>query len=232
MKTDDVAQVRDAIAAIPAAKLRSYVSYWSSLVPQGCRQVYDRWLFAWCSVNQPWKNNVALYRALQELPVVPRTSQIEEVITATRVGLRGRARLLADFARRYWDRPADFTVGDGEDLRSARDRLLLLLASSSLTGLGVAKVSFVLEMLRPLSCEIVCVDRHVARWFGVTSRRVRSLSTGDYHRVEDAFVGLCAKKKLYAPVVRHVLCHVLWDARENRSDTSYWSWVFHAGIAA
>jgi hypothetical protein len=203
-------------------KLADYQVYWSRLTPDGVRAVYRRWLFAYASVNQGWSQNVALFRAWDSLPFGATPLEFENAARQVRAGLYDHAKRAAAFARLFWDRPNDFMADHDESLCTVRERVLSLRARLGLLGLGRAKISFALELLRPVSREVVCIDRHVARWFGVETRGDHAINLSDalYTRIEDAWLRLCEKHQRPSPLVRHLL----WDSLvQKQPDTRYWS---------
>lgn len=214
------------IAGLDHLQLAKYESYWLRLTPDGVRESYLRWMFAFASVNTGWAQNVALYRAWSALPYNADVSQFEAAVHASRAGLYKRAAHASEFAKAYWANPTPFMPSPGESLADVRARVIETMKHRGLKGIGLAKISFALELLKPGSCDVVCIDRHVARWFGVETRNAVgtnepvSMSDELYYRIETAWLDLCKKYKKPSPILRHAL----WDSVQGQPDTRYWSY--------
>lgn len=198
--------------------VESYAEYWSLLEPRSHREYADRWTFAVTSIVNTWENNCRAHEFVaalgHPLTAVGREG-LEQKLQESRCGVHERrARSLWEFGEGFWRKPSDYYPRPGESLLAFRDRLV-----GQVYGIGPAKLSFVIEMLKPLSCEVICVDRHMLNLYGFEKETSTSLDT--YKTIEGHWVSACRREGLPAPLARHVW----WDQRQTpvRWSTRYWS---------
>ena len=89
-------------------------------------------------------------------------------------------------------------------------------------GIGLAKVSFAMEMCYPLYCGVVCLDTHILQMYGVDPRK--GCGRAVYEEMEAHWIKICLDKGYPSAITRHIL----WDKIQNKRNTRYWSHVLEA----
>lgn len=205
------------IAKRPAL-LSSYNEYWQKLKPDTDERYMDCWVFSAMSYLNTWQNNVSSYRYLKNLGYPLNRfgkAGLLEHVKAAKCGIYER-RFESIWAAdcRLWDGSKVLYPQPGEDLISFRGRL-----RDYIPGLGMAKLSFVIEMLYPTSSEVICLDRHGLRAYGLKDGA--SVSEKFYAELEAHWCGTCKELNIPAPLARHVM----WDQMRNKWNTRYWSYI-------
>ncbi len=193
-----------------------YVEYWGGLEAKTPAQLFRRFLFAYMSVHTTWESNVKGYNAVKDFePWRATPGTLRGAIVNSGVGLHNnRARWIDQFSDDYWADPAGFQRQVREPWPAYRSRL-----ESRITGLGPAKVSFALELAYPLDAEVLCLDVHMLRLYGV--RDPAKLRAGQYERLEADWVSRARAVGLPSYIVKQI--H--WDKVQGRPDSRYWSHV-------
>lgn len=204
-------------ATLTATEVATYKAYWQSIAPKNDVEKFQRWLFAFLSVHSTWSSNVAGYEALKDWTSwFNQWDALEQKIKDSRIGLNNmRLRFLKQFAKEYWQNPSRYTKGTDETWGQCRDRL-----EKVILGLGFAKVSFALEMLHPTEAQVGCMDVHLYRLYGLQQGRDATLG----RKIESHFVQM-AKLWNTPPALARA---ILWDRRQGKSDSRYWSYVFES----
>jgi hypothetical protein len=198
--------------------VQRYSEYWQSITPKSQDEILKRWLFAFCSIHTTWEANVRAYHAVSSVPAVELTSaeRVGDLLRPTGCGLwRVRTQGISRFVASFLASPAGWRRRRSETVVAWRNRLVL-----GLMGLGMAKTSFVLEMLQPLRCRVVCIDTHVVQWYGLAVGS--KLTPAVYQRIEEHWIQQCRRRRVPPAIARHIL----WDARQGRTLSSYWAHVF------
>lgn len=198
----------------------NYLSYWNDIAPKTHQDYYERWLFAFMSVQTSWKENVKLFKALRALSGELTEDSLRQCLLDNRSGLIGnRTKGIWQFHQSFWQEPKNWYPQAGETIGCCRDRLVDMIF-----GLGTAKVSFVLEMAFPSNCDVICVDVHIARLYGLKNPYEHKMTSKAYKRIEQHWTRQCKASGLPAAIARHVY----WDTIQGQSSTRYWSHVFEA----
>lgn len=208
------------ISEIDPGEVTAYNQYWRSIQPTSLDERWQRWLFAALSIRAGWKSNREAYLSLRH-GFWPTEDQLLQELLATKIGLaamrtkaiwRLKKLLRADprfFAKPQPDKP-------WTDWREAR--------LAEIYGIGRAKVSFALEMCFPTECRVVCLDTHIQQLYGLSPNS--ALSRGFYEEIESHWLEVCRAMSYPPAIVRHIL----WDRRQGKTDTRYWSDVFETGL--
>lgn len=190
-----------------------YLRYWLTLVPRSAREHWLRWVFAFTSIHTSWSNNVKGYKTIAALPDPFTHEQLTEAIVTSGVGLHKlRIQGIWDFTQSFWKDPAWFLPRADESMVHCRNRL-----ANNLYGIGMAKTSFVFEMVYPASCGVVCLDTHILRLYGIAGS---SPTPTVYHEVENHWRTTCQKQGVPLPIARHIY----WDRLQGKTDNRYWAW--------
>jgi thermostable 8-oxoguanine DNA glycosylase len=163
---------------------------------------------------------VAGYEALKALDWLDDQERLKELIVGARVGLYNkRTAYLWDLKEQFFACPQSFYRADDETWTQWRDRLI-----KRVSGLGLAKVSFALEMSFPQDCGVVCLDTHILRVFGMDNK-LHFNSQPDHRKMyegaEQEWLASCQKLGYPSFMARQVY----WDQVQGRSDSRYWSYV-------
>jgi hypothetical protein len=193
-----------------------YVEYWGDLTARTDAQVFARFLFAYMSVHTTWEGNVSGYQAIKDFRGwLGHPASLRNSLVRSGAGLHNnRARWIDDFGAQYWADPAAFRRGSREPWHVYRDRI-----EQRVTGLGPAKVSFALELSFPLEAEVLCLDVHMLRLYGVKDQS--KVKVGQYERLEADWVGRARAVEMPSYIVKQM--H--WDRLQGRPDSRYWSHV-------
>lgn len=210
----------EVIQSMPQQRIDRYLEYWNNIAPRSHREYYERWLFAYMSVRTMWRENVKLFEAVRALPEGFSQEALRQCLLDNRAGMVNiRTRGIWDFHQSFWANPLLWYPLIGEPVSVCRDRIV-----EKIVGLGIAKVSFVMEMAFPSNCDVVCVDVHIGRLYGLKDPYERKMTLKAYRRIEEHWTEHCEKRKIPSPIARHVY----WDQVQGQTNTSYWSHVFES----
>jgi thermostable 8-oxoguanine DNA glycosylase len=193
-------------------------NYWNELKPINDTEKFQRYLFAFMSVHTSWEANIKAYQMIKDWwNWMNNWELLENKLIESRVGLHNnRLKFLKEFTLKFWSNPSYYERGQNETWTMYRNRLV-----KDITGLGMAKVSFALEMIYPTQAEIVCLDTHLFKAYELDQKKHRKL----YTDVEDHWIHTSRKKDLPSYVAR---C-IYWDRKQEKSDSRYWSHVLEEG---
>lgn len=193
-----------------------YVDYWEGLTARTPAQLFRRFLFAYCSVHTTWEGNVRGYQEIKEFTHwLDNHEGLRTRLVQSGVGLHNnRARWIDAFARDYWSDPASYRRQPREAWCSYRDRL-----ENRVKGLGPAKVSFALELAFPLEAEVLCLDVHMLRLYGVTDQS--KVRVHQYEALEHDWVS----RSRAAGLPPYIVKQIAWDRLQGKPDSRYWSYV-------
>lgn len=193
-----------------------YVEYWGDLSARTDAQLFRRFLFAYCSVHTTWEGNIAGYRAISDFPAwLGSKPTLRNALVKSGAGLHNnRATWIAAFSDNFWADPAGFRRQVREPWPAYRSRL-----EARIVGLGPAKVSFALELAFPLDAEVLCLDVHMLRLYGV--RDPAKLKAGQYERLEADWISRARAAEMPSYIVKQI--H--WDRVQGKPDSRYWSHV-------
>lgn len=192
--------------------------YWNELTPINDTEKFQRWLFAFMSVHTSWERNIIGYNNIKDWwNWMNQWETLEKKIVDSRVGMQNqRLSYIKEFTIKFWSNPSNYDKGQNESWGSFRNRLV-----NSIKGLGMAKVSFALEMIYPTNAEIVCLDTHLFQAYGLDQSKHRK----QYGNLENHWVENSKKKELPPYIAR---C-IYWDRKQEKSDSRYWSHVLEEG---
>ena len=207
--------VEEKIRTIPESTVNRYESYWFELRPRNDIDKLNRWLFAFVSIRAQWKANKEAYMLLAN-EIWETKNELNNILDKSRIGLVSmREKAIWEF-REALKRDKSIIQPQYEDnWQSWRNRLV-----KQFYGIGLAKVSFSMEMCYPLECGVVCLDTHMLRMYGVDPKK--GCSKQKYEEIERHWVDICMDMGYPSAMVRHIL----WDKIQNKRSTRYWSHVF------
>ena len=198
-------------------EISEYSKYWDSVVPRNTSEVFQRWLFAFMSVHTSWRSNINGYLMIRNWwEWLNKPEELERRIVESGAGLhKNRTKFITAFAEHYWANLDFYKKADDESWVEFRDLLV-----DQVLGLGMAKVSFSLEMIYPSIAEVTCMDTHLFQLFGLD----QSKDSKQYHKMEQHWIEMCKMWNVSSYVAR---C-IWWDRNQGYTDSRYWSFVLES----
>jgi len=212
-KPVDYSMANDLFNSFDSEEVEGYKSYWQSIAPKNDTEEFQRWLFAFMSVHTTWERNVIGYEAIKDWTVwFNDDKKLMEIIKGAAVGLHNnRVRFISEFARKFWANPSAYKH-QGGSWQDFRNKLV-----KNILGLGIAKVSFGLEMIYPNEAKVTCMDTHLFQAFGLD----QSKDARRYIEIENYWLGMCAMWNVPSTIARAIL----WDRKQDKTDSRYWTYV-------
>jgi thermostable 8-oxoguanine DNA glycosylase len=207
-------------ANFPRDKVVSYKEYWESVRPQNTADIFRRYLFAYCSVHTTWKGNCSGYQAIKNFDEwIDDQEKLRNKLANSGVGLHNnRTKYIWNFSQQFWQNPKDFYLTTKKYHVKKRDSIV-----NRIMGLGMAKVSFALEMIHPNECRTLCLDVHMLRLYNMEHLTYTKSKEGisKYKKAEQHWMVNCGKLKSPSYIAR---C-AYWDHLQGQDDSRYWSYV-------
>jgi thermostable 8-oxoguanine DNA glycosylase len=204
----------------PTDRVVAYKEYWESVKPQNIDEIFRRYLFAYCSVHTTWQGNVKGYNAIKNFSEwVDSQDILREQLHKSGVGLHNnRTKYIWDFSRKFWANPKDFYLTTKKGHIKKRDSIV-----SKINGIGLAKVSFALEMIHPNEARVLCGDVHMLRLYDMEHLKYNKSRSGtnSYKKAERHWVVNCGKLRVPSYIARSIY----WDNIQKKDDSRYWSYV-------
>lgn len=200
--------------SISAEEIQTYTEYWNSIAPQNTSEMFQRWLFAFMSVHTSWRSNINGYLMIRNWwEWLNKPEELERRIIESGAGLhKNRTKFITAFAEHFWSNIEFYQRTEGESWVEFRDRLV-----AKVLGLGMAKVSFSLEMVYPTEANVVCLDTHLFQLFGLDQTK----HSKQYHKMEQYWIEMCKMWNVSSYIAR---C-IWWDRNQGYKDSRYWSFV-------
>lgn len=200
-------------------KISSYEEYWKSISPTNSNEIFRRWLFAYTSIHSTWQSNVRSYNHIKNFEQWKNDkSKLAELLFLSKSGLQNqRTENIWDFKNKFFDNPDSFIKSSSESWVDLRNRL-----AQNLKGIGLAKVSFALELCYPNNVEIVCLDVHMLRALKMNEQGYRADSKkeiAEYMTGENVWVEK-SKRIETSPYITRCL---YWDILQGHKNSRYWS---------
>jgi thermostable 8-oxoguanine DNA glycosylase len=143
-------------------------------------------------------------------------------LTEAKCGMQNaRTKFIWAFKEQFYSNPENFyKVTDS--WTNLRNKLV-----GEVNGIGVAKVSFVLEMCYPFEAQVSCIDIHSIKLYELPTEKFNTKNGMVlYQNVEKHWIDTSLKNNV-SPYISRCL---FWDRKQNKEDSSYWSNVFHSNI--
>ncbi len=190
-----------------------YKKYFEKITPKTKKEVYNRFLFALCSVHTTWENNVRGYQYLKDKEFDSRLDTMLYVMESKLGMNKVRAKAFRGLWKLFQNDWKQVMRNDGEDWQDYATRLERLLF-----GLGYAKSRFAIEMCYPNEAKVICTDTHILQWAKQTNNKA---SRKIHKQVEKGFINHATKHGM-APVEMRWRW---WDTKQGHDNPKYWSWV-------
>lgn len=204
----------------PKDKVVKYKEYWESVRPQNNEDIFRRYLFAFTSVHTTWQGNVKGYSAIKNFDEwIDDQEILKEKLHKSGVGLHNnRTKYIWDFSQKFWANPKDFYFTTKKYHIKKRDSIV-----NKINGIGLAKVSFALEMIHPNEARALCLDVHMLRLYDMEHLKYNKSNSGtsSYKKAERHWMVNCGKLKVPSYIARSIY----WDRLQNKEDSRYWSFI-------
>ena len=191
----------------------NYKQYFKQIKPRKKIDIYNRFIFAFCSVHTTWERNVIGYNLLKD------KYHTDEVVTKDLIKQAGlgltnnRARFITEFTKKYLENPKFYKKRTTETWKGFSDRL-----QKDILGLGFAKTRFAIELIYPNEAQIVCTDTHIIQWAGQNPNKMNKTL---HSKIEFGFINH-AKQQGMMPVEAR---WKFWDKKQGYDNPRYWSYV-------
>jgi thermostable 8-oxoguanine DNA glycosylase len=212
-------KVEQFYGSINDKEVEEYTKYWKSVTPQSDDDIFRRWLFAYTSIHTTWESNVRCYNAIKNFHEwIDDRSLLLDKLIESKAGLHNnRTESIWNFSRDFFANPKDYIKNENETWVSFRNKL-----AKKCKGIGMAKVSFVLEMCFPDKAEVLCIDTHMLRLYDL---KLQKFNEGKgqivYQQAEQDWVER-AKTLGASPYIARC---IFWDRVQKEPDSRYWSYV-------
>jgi thermostable 8-oxoguanine DNA glycosylase len=219
-----VASLRDstnkALDDVSSERYKAYLEHFNAITPKSGREVFNRFIFSYLSVQLSWEKNVSLYKMLEDYEWANGPEGVVSVFREIGAGFHKTRPFAMDlFAKRYSHDYSLLLKSPTESWETYRTRLV-----ASIPGLAHTKVSFAAEMIYPEQSRLICLDRHMlGNVYGVKRTKHGIQCTyRDYKRYERAWCRGCDKRGV-APAVARL---AYWDKFKGYENSLFWSEVF------
>ena len=204
----------------PRDKVVKYKEYWESVRPQNNDDIFRRYLFSYCSVHTTWQGNIKGYNAIKNFNEwIDNKDILREKLHKSGVGLHNnRTNYIWDFSTKFWTNPKDFYFTTKKYHVKKRDNIV-----NKIKGIGMAKVSFALEMIHPNEARALCLDVHMLRLYNMENLKYNKSKSGTnlYKKMERHWMVNCGKLGVPSYIARSIY----WDDLQKKDDSRYWSFV-------
>ncbi len=189
----------------------NYKEYFKKIKPKGVKAIYDRFLFAFCSVHTTWERNVIGYNKLKGVYQTDEKVLKAKILEAGLGLTNHRTEYIKEFTEKFKTNPKFYTKRRNESWQKYADRL-----QKDIKGLGFAKTRFVIELIYPSSAKVCCVDTHIAQW---AKQNPNKLNKRLYTAIEKGWFNHSKKHKLHPIEARWKW----WDNKQGYDNPRYWS---------
>jgi hypothetical protein len=210
-------EVTQTLNKLSLKDLARYEAYFQDIRPTTQREIFRRGVFALASVHTTWEFNVALYAQLWDLKWLKDVEKLRAKIEESRAGLVNiRVRAYTEYAALFWQFPGLLERRKDETWYAFRDRIM-----DTVHGLGPAKAAFYAELLYFQDSRVPCMDTHMLQLYGVPTKKVNNVKSGDRIRMETHFDVTCANLDIRPVTARWLI----WDKKQGKKNPRYWSHV-------
>ena len=191
----------------------NYKKYFEKITPVSKQDVYNRFLFALCSVHVTWENNIKGYQYLKDKAFDSKLDTLIYVIESKLGMNKVRTKAFMNLWKIFDE---DWTQVKKNDKETWQDYATKL--EGLFFGLGYAKSRFAIEMCYPNKAQIVCTDTHILQWAKQKSGKV---SRKTCNKVEQGFLNHALQHGIPPVEMRWKM----WDKIQGYNNPRYWSKV-------
>lgn len=194
-----------------------YTDYWESVRPKTIDDFFRRYLFAFTSVHTTWAGNVRGYNAIKDLGWLSDKENLRDRLIFAKCGMHNnRTETIWKFKTQFYSN-TDLFCKPWKNWIDYRNYLV-----KNVCGLGIAKISFALEMCFPKEAEVSCIDTHGIQLYGLPVDKFQSKSGIElYQKAEKHWVD----RSLAIDAPSMVTRSIFWDKKQKRRNPRYWSYV-------
>ena len=213
----DKRDVEKFFASITEDEIIDHSLVWSKLKCTNDMEVFQRWLFAFCSVHTSYESNMRGYLAIKDFTEwFNRDDVLKQKLIESGVGMyNNRTKFISQFATKFWQNPNLFKFKKDHnkfDWADFRDGLV-----KDILGLGLAKVSFALEMIYTFDAKVMCADTHLFQAYGLD----QSKHLSEYQKIENHWIEFSAMYNVPSAIARAIY----WNRKKGEKDCYYWAKV-------
>lgn len=212
IKKHNKGDVEKFFASITEDEIIDHSVVWERLKPTNDVDVFQRWLFAFCSVHTSYESNMRGYLAIKNFTEwFNKDDVLFDKLKGSGVGLyNNRTKFISEFAQKYWQNPNLFKFKKNQKWAEFRDGLV-----KDILGLGLAKVSFALEMIYTFDCGVFCCDTHLFQAYGYDQQ----LHLNKYRELENHWIEFSSMYNVPSAIARAIY----WNRKKGENDCSYWA---------
>jgi thermostable 8-oxoguanine DNA glycosylase len=155
------------------------------------------------------------YNAIKDLGWVNDKEDLRRRLIESKCGMyNNRTEYIWKFRDQFYADPSFYCEVKG-DWVAYRNKIV-----KEIVGLGIAKVSFSLELCFPEECAVFCGDTHMIQLYELKQQDFKSRAGVElYENVERHWLAGSAKMGASPTVARAIY----WDRNQNRRNSRYWS---------
>lgn len=196
-------------------KRNQYVAYMDSITPHTPEEIFWRFVFAFMSIHSTYRSNLRGYQMLRNPGAWKNRECLLAALRASGCGMHNqRTKFLWKFREEFFGGRFNEVLTE-PGLQAKRNKLC-----DKLYGIGMAKISFALEMSFPRQDQVVCMDVHQLRLYGKDENA--SKNKNDYMECENDWCERSRKIGLPPFAVRNIF----WDNLKGQRAMRFWSYVF------
>jgi len=191
----------------------NYRKYFSQIRPKTKMEIYNRFLFSFCSVHTTWERNIIAYELLKDVYHTNKEA-LRTLILKAGVGLtNNRTEFIYEFTQKFLENHKIYLREKEESWKSYATRLTKIVK-----GLGFAKARFAIELIYPNTAQICCVDTHIIQW---AKQNPNKMNLTLYKKIEEGWINHSKVQGLNPVEARWKW----WDKKQGYEDPRYWSHV-------
>lgn len=197
--------------------VKRYADYWESIKPVTTDDFFRRYLFAFTSVHTSWQGNINGYLAIRDLGWMNDKEDLLQRLIGAKCGMFNvRTATIWKFKEQFYSHPEKFCNVEGS-WQNYRNKIV-----NEISGLGIAKVSFTLEMCFPNEAQVSCIDTHGIQLYEIKEKSFMTRKgMGVYHDAENHWLDCSREVKGSSTITRAIY----WDKKQNKPDSTYWTYV-------
>ncbi len=207
--------------SITSKDIDEHTAHWQGLIPSTAEEIWSRIEFAGISPRVTYSVNVKAFKYLsfdRDLHYNSYSSMLKALKHCGTGIYKVKTKCLLDTYSKYVKDPRQFLKQQDETWQTYRNRI-----TAEVYGLGYAKASFAVELLYPLQAEVVCLDTHILKLFGIKNRSIQDKE--DYQAFEHEFLLKCKELNIPPPIARNIIWNELVA---NAEGLDFWTHCFRS----
>ncbi len=193
----------------------NYKKYFNEIKPKNEMDIYNRFIFTFCSIHTTWNSNVKGYNLLKD-KYWTNKKELTTVMKTSGLGLNTtRTKGIYDFTKKFMKHPEFYKRKKWEKWDVYEKRII-----DNTYFLGLAKGAFVIELLYPNTAKVVCTDVHVLR----IAKQPSTASKSIHMKVKRGFMNHAKQHNMNPVEMRWRM----WDKIQSQKDSRYWAYVFES----